>query len=210
VYLIERDFGYRAGGVQWSSGTGEAAAASFAAARFERQLSVVERVRSARGAYRVCADPWRSRWARSGAGLSEVELPARFQVLPGRPVVVLDVAHNPHAAVRLAENLLLLDRSGPAARGVCDAQDKDIEAVIAAMRSSIDEWFIAPLTGPRGADICTLQSAFQRAMSRSRHRFCRCRACFCGRARTSAADDKIVVFGSFYTVAGALHGKSAN
>ena len=42
-------------------------------------------------------------------GLVEVELPARFQVLPGRPAVILDVAHNPHAAQRLLENLKLMD-----------------------------------------------------------------------------------------------------
>jgi dihydrofolate synthase / folylpolyglutamate synthase len=38
-------------------------------------------------------------------GLLAVELPARFQVLPGRPATILDVAHNPHAAAVLAENL---------------------------------------------------------------------------------------------------------
>ena len=38
-------------------------------------------------------------------GLLTVQLPARFQVLPGKPAIVLDVAHNPHAAAVLAQNL---------------------------------------------------------------------------------------------------------
>ena len=38
-------------------------------------------------------------------GFALVELPGRFQVLPGQPTVVLDVAHNPHAAATLAQGL---------------------------------------------------------------------------------------------------------
>ncbi len=38
-------------------------------------------------------------------GLANVELPGRFQVLPGKPAVVLDVGHNPHAAAVLSQNL---------------------------------------------------------------------------------------------------------
>src|SRR5262245_8007639 len=39
-------------------------------------------------------------------GLAEVALPGRFQALPGRPQVILDVAHNVEAAKTLAGNLL--------------------------------------------------------------------------------------------------------
>ena len=38
-------------------------------------------------------------------GLANVELAGRFQVLPGKPQIILDVAHNPHAAAVLAQNL---------------------------------------------------------------------------------------------------------
>jgi dihydrofolate synthase/folylpolyglutamate synthase len=38
-------------------------------------------------------------------GLANVELAAQFQVLPGKPQIILDVAHNPHAAAVLAQNL---------------------------------------------------------------------------------------------------------
>jgi dihydrofolate synthase/folylpolyglutamate synthase len=210
VYLIDRDFGYRAGGVQWEywDWRGGRVSLPLPALRGSYQLSNASAALAALTALRG------SLAVEMGAirrGLSEVELPARFQVLPGRPVVVLDVAHNPHAAVRLAENLLLLDGRGRRLAVFAMLKDKDIEAVIAAMRSSIDEWFIAPLTGPRGADIGTLQSAFQRAdVAQPVTAFADVERAFAAALGQAQADDKIVVFGSFYTVAGALHGKSAN
>ncbi|MGC8159809.1 glutamate ligase domain-containing protein, partial [Salmonella enterica] len=63
-------------------------------------------------------------------GLATVELPGRFQVLPGQPLVILDVAHNPHAAATLAQNL---DNMGfhPYTYAVFGSMlDKDIEGVI--------------------------------------------------------------------------------
>jgi dihydrofolate synthase/folylpolyglutamate synthase len=210
VYLIERDFGYRAGGVQWEywDWRGGRVSLPLPALRGSYQLS------NAAGALAALSALRGSLAVEMGAirrGLSEVELPARFQVLPGRPVVVLDVAHNPHAAVRLAENLRLLDGRGRRLAVFAMLKDKDIEGVIAAMRSSIDEWFIAPLSGPRGADIGTLQSAFQRAdVAQPVTAFADVGRAFAAALGQAQADDKIVVFGSFYTVAGALHGKSAN
>ena len=138
-------------------------------------------------------------------GLVEVDLPGRFQVLPGRPLVILDVAHNPHAAARLAENL---GRMQPRARTLAVfamLKDKDIEGVIAAVSAQVDEWFIAPLPGPRGADLARMERALPAAgvavpvssfadvgdaLRRARER--------------ARPDDKILVFGSFYTVADAL------
>lgn len=38
-------------------------------------------------------------------GFSLVDLPGRFQVLPGQPNIVLDVAHNPHASATLSQSL---------------------------------------------------------------------------------------------------------
>ena len=86
-------------------------------------------------------------------GLVEVELPARFQVLPGRPALILDVAHNPHAAARLAENLARLDRGGAILAVFAMLKDKDIKGVVAAVAAQVREWFVAPLPGPRGADL---------------------------------------------------------
>ncbi len=85
-------------------------------------------------------------------GLLTVELPARFQVLPGRPTTILDVAHNPHAAAVLAENL---DNMGffPVTHAVFGMlRDKDIGAVVARLGDRVDHWYIGSTPGTRGID----------------------------------------------------------
>ncbi len=99
-------------------------------------------------------------------GLLTVELPGRFQILPGRPAVILDVAHNPHAAAVLAENL---DNMGfyPATHAVFGMlRDKDIDGVIARLGDRIDHWHVAPTPGPRGCDAAGIA-----ALVRSRRGF---------------------------------------
>src|SRR5512139_1554461 len=84
-------------------------------------------------------------------GLTEVQLAARFQVLPGRPMLILDVAHDPHAAGSLARNLAAMP---PAARtiAVCAMlKDKDMAGVVRALAPHIDEWLLAGIAAPRGA-----------------------------------------------------------
>lgn len=128
-------------------------------------------------------------------GLAEVTLPARFQVLPGRPQVILDVAHNVQAAAVLAENLA---SSGfaPETIGVCGMlRDKDVDGVLRTLAPRITRWHMASLSGPRGASaeelarhvagaecFATPAAAFEAALGRA------------------AESDKIVVFGSFLTV----------
>ena len=83
-------------------------------------------------------------------GLLTVELPGRFQVLPGRPTVVLDVAHNPHAAGVLADELGAMGFFASTIAVFGMFADKDIAGVAAAMNPRVDRWFVAPLPGPRG------------------------------------------------------------
>ena len=69
-------------------------------------------------------------------GLALVELPGRFQIVPGQPTLVLDVAHNPHAVAALALNL---DQMGfyPRTHAVFGAmRDKDLAGVRGAHRAA--------------------------------------------------------------------------
>jgi dihydrofolate synthase/folylpolyglutamate synthase len=144
-------------------------------------------------------------------GLSMVELPGRFQIIPGQPTLVLDVAHNPHSVAALAANL---DAMGfyPCSHAVFGAMaDKDVMPMLARMWPLIDNWYFTDLPTVRAASAEALQMRWQEqgltqkgvsgAVS-SIHKSPELAL----RAAIAASDpaDRIVVFGSFYTVGGVL------
>ncbi len=138
-------------------------------------------------------------------GLLEVSWPGRMQVLPGRPVVVLDVAHNPHAARALDDALgsMGFHQNTYAVFGML--QDKDIDSVIEIIKGRIDSWFVAGLETAAGARGATAELlAGKLAAHGLAGRF----SCHVSIASAYAAarekageNDRILVFGSFYTVA---------
>jgi len=140
-------------------------------------------------------------------GLMRVELPGRFQVLPGQPQVVLDVAHNPQAAGVLAENLGEMGFAPETWAVFGMLADKDVEAVAMRMNARVDHWLPCTLSGPRGLEAGTLierlraagveQSKIAEGFSKPADALARAREC-------AAVNDRIVVFGSFLTVADVL------
>jgi len=139
-------------------------------------------------------------------GLLRVELPGRFSVLPGRPVTVLDVAHNPHAACTLADTL---GQMGYHPRTIAVAgllKDKDVDGVVRALASRVDEWRVATLPGPRGGDAAALrQTLLAAGVPSTAIRTFDDVASAWHDARASANEaDRIVVFGSFLTVGAVL------
>ena len=140
-------------------------------------------------------------------GLAMVELPGRFQIVPGEPVLVLDVAHNPHSVAALAENL---DAMGfyPNTHAVFGAMaDKDLPPMLQRLNPLVDRWYFTDLPLPRAAAARDLQQAWQAQNTRqdvttSVHADPHSAL----QAAISAADpaDRIVVFGSFHTVGGVL------
>ena len=129
-------------------------------------------------------------------GLAEVTLPARFQVLPGRPQIILDVAHNPQAAQVLADNLA---SSGfaPDTIAVCGMlRDKDAAGVLRTLAPRITRWHLASLAGARGATADELA----RHLDAPLERFDSPAGAFAAALSRANENDKIVVFGSFLTV----------
>ncbi len=84
-------------------------------------------------------------------GLALATLPGRLQVLPGRPAIVLDVAHNPHAARSLADGLGDMAYAPRTLAVFAMLGDKDIGGVIDAMRGRIDRWFVSAAQADRAA-----------------------------------------------------------
>ncbi|WP_326526024.1 bifunctional tetrahydrofolate synthase/dihydrofolate synthase [Dokdonella sp.] len=143
-------------------------------------------------------------------GFMLVELPGRFQVLPGRPSIVLDVAHNPQAAGVLNENLASMGFFPETWAVIGMLADKDVAGVVRLLRDRIDHWLVASLPGPRGlgaeklaailrevgvsgdiAEHVSPASAYEVAVGRA------------------AEGDRIVVFGSFLTVAEVMAARNA-
>ena len=140
-------------------------------------------------------------------GLAMVELPGRFQIVPGQPVLVLDVAHNPHSVAALAVNL---DAMGfyPTTHAVLGAMaDKDLLPMLQRVNPMVDKWYFTDLPLPRAAKAVDLQQAWQaqntRADTTSSVHADPMQAL---QSAIDAADpaDRIVIFGSFYTVGGVL------
>ena len=134
-------------------------------------------------------------------GLVEVTLPARFQMIPGKPVLILDVAHNPHAAHSLAENLAALPPC-PKTYAVCAMlKDKDMAGVVNALKSLVDVWLVAGIDAPRGATAEELGKVLDKAQAREVARFSTATEALHHACNQAGEDDRIVAFGSFYTVA---------
>ncbi len=137
-------------------------------------------------------------------GLRNVELAGRFQLIEGAVTTILDVAHNPEAAIALAESLRAQACSGATLALFSALADKDIPAVVAPMIGLIDGWYLAPLQEGRAASVDTLQRALLDAgVEPSWIRlFPTPSAAFSGAQSDAVAGDRILVFGSFHTVAG--------
>ena len=141
-------------------------------------------------------------------GLGEVQLAGRFQFVPGKPMLILDVAHNPHAAKSLAQNLAGLPPC-PHTWGVFSMlRDKDIAGVVSALDPLIDTWLLAGIATPRGATPGILENVLEQCRVRGGIKTCKSISAALSYAYKAAGEnDRIVAFGSFYTVAEVMAAK---
>jgi dihydrofolate synthase/folylpolyglutamate synthase len=206
LWLLGRDFNFSGDKLQWAwAGRGRRySGLAYPALRGANQLinasGVLAALEALRSRLPVTAQAVRN-------GLAMVELPGRFQIVPGQPTLVLDVAHNPHSVAALAANL---DAMGfyPTTHAVFGAMaDKDLVPMLKKVGPLIDRWYFTDLPTPR-ADTAESLLARWRAqetrtdVSASTH----AGPMEALAAAVAAADpaDRIVVFGSFYTVGGVL------
>jgi dihydrofolate synthase/folylpolyglutamate synthase len=138
-------------------------------------------------------------------GLLEATVPGRFQVLPGRPAVILDVAHNPHAARALAANLREMGQGGRTIAVFAMLADKDIDGVIAALSDVIDLWLVSGIDHPRGMSARALAAHVAGA---AHEVFPDIAAAFRHACQIAGESDRIAAFGSFHTVAEVMQQES--
>jgi dihydrofolate synthase/folylpolyglutamate synthase len=216
LWLQGRDFSYEGDRQQWSwSGRSEAASGlpkkmgglAYPALRGANQLlnasAAIAALMALKNRLPVSAQDIRT-------GLATVELPGRFQVLPGKPSIVLDVAHNPHASAVLAQSL---DSMGyhPYTYAIFGAMaDKDIAGVIKPLLPLIDYWVCVDLPISRAASAEILADLLVEellAIKGEAKRVSSAKSPALGFEEVlskAGENDRIVVFGSFYTVAGVM------
>jgi dihydrofolate synthase / folylpolyglutamate synthase len=143
-------------------------------------------------------------------GLRSVTLPGRFQIMPGARLRIVDVAHNAQSAQALANSLRQQPCGGQTHAVLAMLADKDIDAVLAQLGPLVDHWYLAPLSVPRSATVAQLHTALSAAATTasandvSIESFDDVAAAYQAALATSAARDRIVVTGSFFTVAAVM------
>jgi dihydrofolate synthase / folylpolyglutamate synthase len=137
-------------------------------------------------------------------GLSTVRLAGRLQSLPGRPAIVLDVAHNPHAARSLAEALGEMSFFERTFAVFAMLADKDIGGVVDAVRHRIDGWYVSAAQADRAASAEAVAGILADRGIEAVRTFATVDAALQAARREAGSNDRIVVFGSFHTVAEAL------
>ena len=136
-------------------------------------------------------------------GLAEITLAGRFQMISARPMVILDVAHNPAAARRLSANLEILSVKGRTYAVVGMLKDKDMAGTLRALKDNVDDWLISDLDVVRGASVNEIRQALEDAGVEEQsilHTFSDVRSAYVYAQEHAGDNDRICVFGSFHTV----------
>jgi dihydrofolate synthase/folylpolyglutamate synthase len=213
LWLMGRDFNYSGDKQQWNYG-GRAqrrSALAYPSLRGANQLLNASAALAALEALKLEL-PVGAQEVRTG--LVTVELPGRFQVLPGRPSVILDVAHNPHAASALNQNLGNMGFHPYTFAVFGSMHDKDIDGVIKAMSEHVDHWCLTGLPSPRAASASELAAKVQAIQpdrpERSVNIFTTPGEAYANAMSRAGENDRIVVFGSFLTVAGVMAARKSS
>jgi len=208
LWCIGGEFSFTAHQGQWDfrSKSGTRSALPYPALRGAYQL---RNASAALAALDVLKDRLPTSMEAVRRGLGEVQLAGRFQFVPGKPSLILDVAHNPHAARSLAQNLAGLPPCPHTYAVFAMLADKDIAGVVSALDPHIDSWLVASINTPRSATAEKLDQVLEQCRVRGEIRNCKNIPDALRYAYNAAGEnDRIIAFGSFYTVAEVMVAKS--
>jgi dihydrofolate synthase/folylpolyglutamate synthase len=204
LQVLGRDFRYESADRQWDfiGAKGAKRALPIPALRGKWQLKNASSVLAALDAL---ADRLPVSLGEIKRGLTNVRLTGRLQVLPGRPSIVLDVAHNPHAARALADALGDMGFFENTRAVFAMLADKDIGGVVDALKHRIDRWYVAAADADRAAPAAEVAKILaEKGLSGATRTFATVPLALEEARREAGPNDRIIVFGSFYTVAEAL------
>jgi dihydrofolate synthase/folylpolyglutamate synthase len=138
-----------------------------------------------------------------GQALRTVRLAGRFQVVPGPVEWILDIAHNEPAARVFAEHVRERGVAGRTFAVVGILADKDAREIAAALESLVDHWILCSLPGARGSSASDLAQRLRLPAGQVTPANSVEEGCEAARAAT-VPGDRVMVFGSVYTVGPAL------
>jgi dihydrofolate synthase/folylpolyglutamate synthase len=137
--------------------------------------------------------------------IESVRVSGRFQKIEDNPLVILDVAHNPAAAFMLSQRLKQELKPTQKLIAVFSAlNDKEVSAIVEHLSEQVTEWYIAPLPSSRSWAIDDLKEELLRGGASNIKKFDDITTAYKSALLHSGADNCIIVFGSFYTVAEVL------
>ena len=133
-------------------------------------------------------------------GIQNVKLLGRYQVVKNEPEIIIDVAHNEDAAKKLKANLLKYPRKKThAVIGVL--KDKDVYSLVKPMISIVDKWYCGTIDSDRGMNS---QEIASRIIGSTKDidikKYNSMEAAFENVLLNVKKNDRIVIYGSFYTV----------
>ncbi len=137
-------------------------------------------------------------------GIAQAILPGRFQIVSESPRLILDVAHNPHASAYLAGRLKMLPRAGRLLTVIGMLHDKDIAGTLENLTGMVDNWYCAPLEGPRGATAEQLLEHLPRGVV-----YASVADAWHAAMAEAKPEDTVLVCGSFHTVAHVMEAMDA-
>lgn len=134
------------------------------------------------------------------AGLRAAQVPGRFTVVPGAVETIFDVAHNPHAAAALADALAARPCGGRTLAVCGMLADKDAAGVASALAGQVQCWYLGGLSGERGQSAQALAERMA-LPSTQRQVYPDMAAAYAAARAAARPGDRVVVFGSFHTIA---------
>lgn len=141
-------------------------------------------------------------------GLRGAELLGRFQTIAHNPEVIVDVSHNRQAAATLAGNLSSTAIQGRTIAVVGMLRDKEVGAVVEQLDPEVDLWIAAGLDVARGLSSMELEQVIRSTLKdREVHSYETVTQAYEAARKIAREEERILLFGSFYTVAAVLGGQ---
>lgn len=133
--------------------------------------------------------------------LKNLTLPGRMEIHSGTVIEILDVAHNQASVALLAQRLAEIPNNGKTFAVFSMLADKDIATSIKQMQNLIDYWFVGEILFDRRASLDQLKNVFNDQKISNVDFFSNLRSAYKAAKNYAKAGDRIIIFGSFHTLA---------